>query len=214
MKDLKIADWSTKEIADANYEINLDYFKKGTHRQYESFFKLKEAFEFVLGLIETRPLLVLEIGCGAGWQIKYLLEEGIAQHFFYEAMDISQHMIDYATKNFPNGTYSVGDIVSQQPEKNFNVVYEAATVQLLSDWRRALQNMMKCATDFVILHRVFYTTKPSFIEQVVTYHNIPDCRHWINLDELSDIFNQGNFELIKSDLWRPDLGTFIARRKK
>ena len=209
----KIADWSLKEIADENFKLNFGYFQTGEYKKYESYYKLKEAFEFILNTDNREQFSSLEIGCGAGWQIRYLYEEGISKYLQYKAMDLSQHMINYAKTNFPSGEYFIGDVVAEHPDEKFDIVFEAATIQLVSDWRAGLKNMIECSNDWVISHRLFYTDKESYTIQTTTYNNIPDCRHFVNLNELKHIFEAHNFQVVKEDLWRKDMGTFVARRK-
>lgn len=64
----------------------------------------------------------LELGCGTGYDSKFLVEQG----FEVTAMDISEDAIETAKRNTPqlDIDYLVGDFFKDLPNKQFDLVYD------------------------------------------------------------------------------------------
>ena len=202
-KSIEMADWQNqKEFAKASFDMNKEYFKTGEHKKYPSYFKLKEAFEYIYREDGQKTFKVLEAGCGVGFQTKYLFDEHIGDYFDYTGSDISEHMIEYAEKNIPNGKFIVDDIIDTKIDGNFDVVYESALLELVFDWQKGFEAMLKLSSRWVILHRLFYNTGyKSYIKQTTTYNNVPDGRIFISMADIANVSRNYGFEVIKNDGW-------------
>lgn len=214
MSDLIFADWTDLEFAKANNEMNKKYFETDEYKKYESFFKIKEALNYILSEMPKLPLTMLDVGCGSGWQAEYLRREGFFNSINYTGLDISEHMCNFAKQNHPDLNFITENIVNG-PLGSFDIVFEAAVLELIPEWQTALINIIKSSKKWVILHRLFFTENVTKIEQVVTYNEKPDIRFHIGLDELSEIFDKNNFHIVYNDIWSTNpykMGYFIARK--
>lgn len=205
------ADWNDLEIARANYELNKSYFETEQYKTLPAYYKLKEAIEFII-LQENKKLDLLDIGCGSGWHAEYLKREGLFSSISYTGLDASEHMKYFAQIVYPEGNFIVSNIVQEQLSLSFDIVMESAVLELVEDWKDMVKNMIGYSNKYLILHRMFYCDDETFTQQTVTYNDIPDIRTIIGLKDLEEILNQFNFILIRSDIWRSDMGTFIAKR--
>lgn len=209
------ADWTLKEIAEAHNKLNQSYFDSNTFEQYEAFFKLYEAFEWIINNDKDNKTL-LDIGCGAGWHAIYLQKKGLIPPLNYVGYDISKNMCDIAKKNFPEGEFNVVDICNHNIIKTYDIVMESAVIELTHNCKNAFSNMLKCSKKWFISHRLFIKDGKTYIEQVKTYNKIPDIRFHIGMDDLREILLEENFQIAKEDIWHDrtyKMGTFIFRRK-
>lgn len=206
------ADWNTLEIAKENYELNKSYFETEQYKILPAYYKLKEAVEFIM-LQENKKLSLLDIGCGSGWHAEYLKREGMFSSISYTGLDTSEHMKYFAQIVYPEGNFIVSNIVQEQLSLSFDIVMESAVLELVEYWKDMIKNMIGYSNKYLILHRMFYCDNKTFTQQVTTYNNIPDIRTIIGLKDLEEILNQFDFILIRKDIWRADMGTFIAERR-
>ena len=208
-------DWTTKEIADANDKLNASYFKTGVYKKHESYFKLKEAFEYILSNDRKRPLSVLDVGCGSGWYAVYFEKEDLQKNLIYNGTDLSENMCANAKNNFSNGNFFVSDVVKNSFNKKYDIIMEAAVLELVTDWKMALKNMLIGSNRWFIAHRLFITYGETIEEQVKTYFDLPDMRVHIGWKEFINILKNEEFDIIKEDVWHVGaytMGTFIAKR--
>jgi SAM-dependent methyltransferase len=208
------ANWTLYELAHENNELNKKYFENNGYKNFTSFIKSIEAIKFILQS-EKKAIELLDIGCGSGWQAICFEKEGLGELIKYNGLDISKHMCNFATKNYPNGNFFVADIVIDNLEKKFDVVMESAVIELVSDWKKCISGMVKHSKKWLIFHRMFFTNDKTILEQAETYNKIPDLRRHIGLTELSDELSQHGFSLVKKDVWNISpqyrMGTFIAK---
>lgn len=209
------ADWTCFEFAKANHELNESYFQTNEHKKFPSYFKIKEALQWIISEEkDNSKLSMLDVGCGTGWQAEYFRLEGLFDKIEYTGSDISTHMCDFAKKNCSSGNFIVSDIIQEIPGI-FDIVSEAALLELLDDWKKAVSNIIKCSNKWIIFHRLFFTEGETYVEQVVTYNNAADLRYHISLKELGSFLNSNGFSIVKEDVWITEpykMGTFIAKR--
>lgn len=71
-------------------------------------------------------IMVLDVGCGVGLDSYILSEAG----FEVRGLDISPKMIEYAKKNAPKATFSVGDFLEAKFEDKFHGIILSAFIHL------------------------------------------------------------------------------------
>lgn len=210
------ADWTLEKIAEENHNLNEGYFRTGSYKKYPSFYKITDAFNFILENDSKRPLEMLDCGCGAGWTGVYLEKEGFLDRIKYSGCDLSKHMCAYALLNVPSGIFFEADITKNALNKH-DVVYEGAVLELVEDWKAAAINMARSSNKWLIFHRLYVEEeKETRVEQVKTYLGLPDIRTHISVPELKQILSQEGFEIVKTDIWGRNknyvMGTYVARR--
>lgn len=193
------ADWTSFEFAKANSDLNKSYFDRGIYNTFPSYFKLKEAISFILEK-EQGNLTLLDIGCGTGWQAEYLRREGLLERISYTGSDVSVHMCDLAKQNCPVANFMVSNIMTETLGP-FDIVMEAGVIELFDDWAFFATNMMKCCKKWLVLHRLFFTEQDTYLEQTISYNDVPEIRMHVNVLELEDLLVKNGFAIVKNDIW-------------
>lgn len=214
INNINVADWSLPGIAKEHNELNKTYLDKNEFGKYESFFKLKEAINYIKDNDKIETLL--DVGCGAGWQAVYLNNNKLLNDLKYTGIDLSDDMCILAKQNFNDGEFYSIDIIKGNIKEKYDIIMESAVLELVHDWEFALRNMMSACNKWLIFHRLFFTEKEMKYEQTSTYMNLPDIRIHISLLRLDEILKEQNFEIVKADKWivsdAYNMGTFIAKR--
>lgn len=126
-------------------------------RQVEQFSQGGEVPEFrallnCLRRIESaRPLRVLEVGCSGGYNSRIVAENDDATH--YVGIDYSSTFVSLAKRQYLR-PFLVGD-AQQLPfmGSSFDVVLSGSVLLHVLDWKRALEESVRVANRWVILHR-------------------------------------------------------------
>lgn len=84
---------------------------------------------------------VLCIGCGSGEECSHIKSLGAKKVI---GVDISEELINYAKKNYPDIEFYIMDMEKLNfPKSNFDFVYSSLALHYLKDWTRALKNIYK-----------------------------------------------------------------------
>jgi len=214
INNIDVVDWSLPVLAKEHDVLNKTYSNKNEFDKYESFFKLKEAIDYIKS--DDNPTTLLDVGCGAGWQAVYLNKKGLLNNLKYTGADLSNDMCILAKQNYKDGEYYSIDIIKEKIKEKYDIVMESAVLELVHDWEFALRNMMTASNKWLVFHRLFFTEKEMKYEQTSTYLNLPDIRIHISLVKLNEILKEQNFKIVKSDKWivsdAYNMGTFVAKR--
>jgi predicted TPR repeat methyltransferase len=90
-----------------------------------------DTYDYFLGLLKTKYLSILEIGCGPGNITKYLLSR--RPDLKIKGIDISQNMIELAQKNNPTAQFEVMDgRAIQQLQASFDAIVCGFIIPYLS----------------------------------------------------------------------------------
>lgn len=85
---------------------------------------LRARYDMMLRLLPeqgTAPVSVLDVGCGYGGLLAHAKSKGIALQ--YTGLDISDPMIRYGQKTYPEATFINSDFFSFEPEEPFDYVF-------------------------------------------------------------------------------------------
>jgi SAM-dependent methyltransferase len=111
---------------------------------------------------------VLEIGCGYGREARKILEHTE----FYDGIDTSEKLIEFAKQRVPRGTFRVADAVSYDyPEQQYDIVFAFAS----------LRHLDKEETE-TVLRKVYHALKPGGI-CYISLNYAPSYRETIKDDE-------------------------------
>lgn len=102
----------------------------------------KPALDKHLKPIFEKDLLVLDVGCGAGRIIKYLLQKGISPNHLI-GIDSSKEMLSFARRKFPSIKFIHGDVSKSDtfPRLSFDLITCIMTLQHLD--QKGLKNTLK-----------------------------------------------------------------------
>lgn len=213
MPEYKNADWTAKELAEANYNMNKGYFEDGSYKTYPSYYKIKEGLNYILKNEEKKNLTLLDYGCGCAFYGKYIKLEGF--NITYVGADISPGMIEFA-KKVCDAEYIIANSNTTYFDQAYDIVFSGAVLELAGDWNSSLRNMARSAGSWLFLHRLFLD-KHTRTEQTTTYNNIPDIRVHIGVDDLNQILWEEGFVVKNFDIWNKcnsyKQGTVIAKRE-
>lgn len=170
--------WLRADVADAHTAAGLDAL---THHQDV------EPYRLALEALATVPAgRLIEIGCGCG-HYAALLDRELPGRFDYTGTDINPAMIDHAQRLWPDKTWIVNDLLTNTIDLNeYDVVFAAGVVEVLPDYRQALDTLLAPPGPTVVLHRQTLTDKPTRIKTADTYGH-PGFRVHLNRGELDTI---------------------------
>jgi len=210
--------WTLPEVAVEHDNMNRAYFEKGEAGKYPYFDILQQAMRLVDQQdARTHPLACLDVGCGAGWQAVYLASLGLDGRFFYEGMDISQHMCERAKRNYPAGTFHTADIMEFEPKRQWDVVMACGSIEHFSDWRAFLGRLAGLSSEWIIVHKVFFqdgADKPTERITCPTYAGRTQTRMVIDYSEFACALDALGYAVAHRFDWdMRAVSCVVARRK-
>lgn len=213
MSDAPFASWLLPEVAKEHDDMNRGYFEKGTVGSYPYFSKLRDAVEHIAGSMRGQ-LSCLDVGCGAGWQAKYLESVGFGPVLRYEGLDISPHMCERARANCPAGTFHVGDILGFSPGRTWDIVMACGSIEHFADWKAFLAKLAALSSAWIVVHKVFFTEgdKPTWVFERRMYQGLTEIRVVMNFREFASTLEGLGFAVVSLYGWDAVSGV-IARRK-
>ena len=171
-------------------------------------------FPILKNLIDSTEkdcLTLLDVGCGAADLSRVLSE------YFYTGADLENIIKNVDRKMHPNKSYVHFDIYDG-PEScefvsEYDIVVMNAFIDVLENPLRGLENILKNASKYVIIHRqeidkgkTRVVKNPSY--GGVTYHSI------INEGDLDDILTKYKFDIVKKiDIFGNSVSMLLRSRK-
>jgi SAM-dependent methyltransferase len=193
--------WKLPEVAAENDDLNREYFEKGEMDQYPYFSKLVEAMQKILKLDPIgRPVSCLDVGCGAGWQIRYL-ESKMPGVFDFSGMDISPHMCERARKNCPGVEFHVADLMEFAPGRKWDIVMACGSMEHFEDWPGFLQRLGDLSRSWVLIHKAFFTEGKTSKEERTIYHGLTEIRMTIKWQDFTLGAKDAGLHIVDSYDW-------------
>ena len=96
----------------------------------------EKRFDALLALGDFDGRRILDVGCGFGDLLAFLVERGI--HPLYTGLDICEPMVERCVERFPAGAghFDVGDALDYEPDESFDYVVASGLFGLDSDGAR------------------------------------------------------------------------------
>lgn len=171
-----IKDYYNKNMKNAkdDYEV-LGWESK--EAQYARFAALKDN-------VDMKGLKLLDVGCGLGNLLEYLMQEGVSVK--YTGVDILPEMIERANKKGLRGEFICTDVFTDNSfkEDSFDVVYASGIFNLnLGNNREflknALQRFIKLSKTYICFNLLHYKSP-----------NREDAYYYFSPEEAKDIIKQ------------------------
>ena len=209
----KTMDWKDPVVANLHNEMNKGSFADGAVPSQHNIFKILEnSFKVILENDDVSPLKCLDIGCGAGWQAVYLDRVGIGDRIEYIGMDISPSMCELGRKNYPDGTFIVGDIKTFTHEK-VPIVMSCGVIEGFPNWKEFMDFKLNLTSDWLLVHKAFFSLEPTKTITRDTYtKNHVEFRVTINSREFREYCYNKKLELVHREVW--DSCTSVLLRRK
>lgn len=138
--------------------------------------------------------LLADVGCGMGDLCKL-----VTPHFMYSGYDLP-HIVEKAQEMNHTGYFEAFDIYKDSCPFNFyNLIITNAFIDVLEEPFTALDKLLKCEAEYVIIHRQTVTQGKTHL----TEHNSYGGRTYqsvLNVDELSEAIQQNNYELAHKEI--------------
>jgi SAM-dependent methyltransferase len=100
-----------------------------------------------------RPVRLLDVGCGVG-HYSELVERWFDGEVVYMGADVSAEMVETARTAWPGRRFEQDDVLAPRLDyDSYNVLLAGALVDVLAEWRPALDSVLGSAALYVILHR-------------------------------------------------------------
>lgn len=130
------------------------------------------------------PLSLLDAGCSSGYY--YDITQFYAMgKVDYTGCDYSEAMLAMARERYPGVKFTCADLLHLPYAAGaFDAVLTGATLNLISDWQAALQELKRVARHYLILHRAWVQdTEPTYSTIELGYGHGYQQWHW-RADEL------------------------------
>jgi SAM-dependent methyltransferase len=100
----------------------------------------------------SEPLVVLEVGCGAGIELKGLIEDGLEpDRITYTGYDFTPEMIEVCRVKFPGRRFEVRDALMMTEERTADIVVSRAMLEHVEDGTTALANLFRAARTLAVV---------------------------------------------------------------
>lgn len=133
------------------------------------------------------PARLVDIGCGTG-HYSELLDRYFPRRFDYTGCDFAPEMVESARAEWPGRVFVVNDVLDNALDLGaYDVVLAGGLVDVLPDYRRALDVLLGSAAPYVILHRQRVTHGRSRVDVVQGYPGQRTHRTSLNRAELEAV---------------------------
>lgn len=139
---------------------------------------------------QTRPLQILEVGCGTGWMCHELTRHGTVL-----GVDLSHDVLERAKVRYPDASFVAGDFATMElPQASFDVIVTLETLSHVADQPGFVDRI---ATLLVPGGRLLMATQNAPV--LKKRCNVPpplegQLRHWVDRHELRELL-EPRFEI-------------------
>lgn len=182
----------SKNIAKEYNRVSSDY-----HKEHAGKLIAQEQLDDFISMLNP-PAQVLDIGCGPGYDMKYL-----ASKFKVTGIDISAKFVNIARFENPNSEVILGDIVKVDlGENKFKGIWARDSIHHIPEVH--LDSVFKKIADALVAGGVFYTVVREGVGEITerskkSYTTIERFYHLFTPEELTERANKAGLEVVKID---------------
>jgi len=188
-------DWDKPEVAAAQFKLVKKELSGNINQvpPYREFLRMMQTIDYA-------GKSMIDVGCGVG-HYSVLVDEFCPKLGSYTGCDLSSHMIDIARRAFPNHSFFVAHW-RDVDYSAFDIVLMSSLIEVVPDWRDALDCVLAKAKGTILLHRMRITTWPTNESVEMSYGPYTTFRVAINRDELvATLFGEGKRGDIRESIW-------------
>jgi SAM-dependent methyltransferase len=161
-----------------------------------------------------RPVRLLDIGCGVG-QYSELVDRWFGAEIVYCGCDVSPEMVAVAGATWPGRTFERDDVLDSRLDyDDYDVLLAGALVDVLAEWRPALDAILGSDAPYVILHRQRLTRGRTRVRRARGYAGGNTYRTVLSEADLQDALNRSGREIVIRLPIEPGIETFVLRRMR
>jgi Methyltransferase domain len=163
---------------------------------------------------DGQRLGLLDLGCGVG-HYSELVDRWYAGRVDYTGIDVSDEMVSTAASIWPGRRFMRGDaLASELGYDDYDVVLAGALVDVLREWRPALDAVLGSAAPYVILHRQRVSSRRTTVRRAPGYAGGTTYRTVLSEDDLADAFARHAREVMIRLPIEPGVETFVLRKSR
>ncbi len=171
-------------------------FEKHTSKNPLKKFFINNYFNNFLELISDLKIeTVLDAGCGEGFTLNKLKQNGIGQK--YEGIDYSEDAIKLGRKIYPNLDIKKGDIYNLlYKENSFDLIICTEVLEHLDDPQKALSDILRVSSRYILLT---VPNEPWFTLFNFTQwgKDIGHINHWSSFSFQKFIIHNSKFRILR-----------------
>ena len=140
---------------------------------------------------------LLEVGCGTGYYSE-ILNTLVPGGVRYQGMDYSDTMIAVARERYPEREFMTGDTTRiSLPDKSFDIVMDGVSLMHILDYRKAVSEISRVASQFVIFHclPVFERGETAYLTKYA--YGCPVIEVVFGPDELDQLLHGTKLEVVE-----------------
>jgi len=159
-----------------------------------------------------QPLRLLDIGCGVG-HYSELVERWYAGRVEYAGVDVSDEMLEVAAATWPGRRFERDDVLAHAIDYDgYDVLLVGALVDVLHEWRVALDAVLGSVAPYVILHRQRVSPRRTVVRRAAGYAGGTTYRTVLSEADLAAAFERHGRELLIRLPIEAGVDTFVLRK--
>jgi SAM-dependent methyltransferase len=161
-----------------------------------------------------RPVRLLDIGCGVG-HYSELVYRWFGAEVAYSGCDLSPEMVAVAGATWPGRIFERDDVLDSRLDYgDYDVLLAGALMDVLVEWRPALDAVLGSEARYVILHRQRLTRRRTRVRRAPGYAGSHTYRTTLSEAHLQDALTRSGREIVIRLPIEPGVETLVLRRMR
>lgn len=158
-----------------------------------------ESFIHVMKYLPAdREFSFLDCACALGHYYD-VIKLKVANTIRYTGSDFAESAVARARERHPDATWRVQDLTALEfSDREFDIVMAAGVLEHIPAWERALLEITRVASEYIILHRLPSSKSGRFIKGVRQQYGIETARNSFAFRQIVALMEARDFAIINS----------------